>query len=242
MKQDFKILVVEPNQYHARLIQRELSETYPSSIITVVSSAHAALGELRRDTFDTAVIGLNLPDVDGVGFVELVRKENSNLPIIVTTDSSSNQAGAAAAKAGANEYLSKDSSFHQVLSRLVNQVYRRWESAKKQCKLDAKQKSQEQADLIRITAGTLYHEINNPLTTIIGMSELILNNGYECDREIAKKVKIIRKSAQRIESSLARLSTISRPTIKETASGRMIDPQKSRVRRNQEPEGVFCHE
>lgn len=245
MKQDMKILVVEPNKYHARLIERELSETYPSSSISVFSSAHAALEKLRRDTFDVAVIGLDLPDIDGAGFVELIRKENSDLPIIVTADGNSDYPAAEAARAGANEYLAKSSAFHRVLPRLLGEVFRRRAVTVKQAvpanqhELDAKRRQKDQADLIRITAGTLYHEINNPLMTILGMSELILNNGYGCDREIAKKARIIRKSAERIQATLARLSTISKPTIKETVSGRMIDPQKSRVRRNQEPETVF---
>lgn len=234
--------MVEPNKFHARLIERELSEVYSSSSVSMFSSAHTALEELRRRSFDVVVIALDLPDVDGVGFVELIRRQNCHLPIIVTADGSNSHSAAEAAKAGADEYLAKNSSFHQALPRLLDEVYLQREKIISQLDKGKKQKQKEQADLIRITAGTLYHEINNPLTTILGMSELILDNCNGYDREIARKVRIIGISAQRIQATLIRLATISKPTIKETASGRMIDPHKSRVQRNQKPETVFCAE
>jgi CheY-like chemotaxis protein len=256
MKHDWNILIVEPNKYHARLMERELLETYPYSSISTFSSASTALEELRRSSFDAAVISLELPDVDSAVLVALIRKEHRNLPIIVTgygsnvetetTSASKNLSAthnwghpaAEAARAGADEYVVKDSSFHQAIPRLLGDVYRQYERAQEKEQQDVKHRREEQAELIRITAGTLYHEINNPLMTILGMCELILNNGYERDQEIIKKVKTIKKSAQRIQSALVRLSSISKPTVKETACGSLIDPQKSRVRRNQTIETV----
>jgi CheY-like chemotaxis protein len=256
MEHDWNILIVEPNKYHARLMERELSETYPSSSIATFSSASTALEELHRKNFDVAVISLELPDVDSAVLVALIRKEHRNLPIIVTgygsnaeteTTSFSKKTSetrtwghpvADAARAGADEYVVKDSTFHQAIPRLLGDVYHRYVTAQEKEQLDVKHRREEQAKLIRITAGTLYHEINNPLMTILGMCELILNNGYDRDQEVIKKVKTIKKSAQRIQSSLARLSSISKPTVKETACGSLIDPQKSRVRRNHTIETV----
>ena len=252
MKHDWEILIVEPNNYHARLIERELLETYPSSSISTFSAASTALEELRRNSFDIAVISLELPDVDSAVFVALVRKEHRNLPIIVTGYGSNAETettfatknlsatrnwghpAAEAARAGADEYVVKDSTFHQAIPRLLRDVYYRYMAAAQEKEQpDVKLQQKADAKLIRITTGTLYHEINNPLMTILGLCELILNNGYERDQEIIKKVKGIKKSAQRIQSALSRLSSISKPCIKETACGSLIDPQKSRVQRNQ---------
>jgi CheY-like chemotaxis protein len=257
MKHDWNILIVEPNKYHARLMERELLETYPSSSIATFSSASTALEELHRQNFDVAVVSLELPDVDSAVLVALIRKEHRNLPIIVTgygsnvetettTSASKNLSAtgtwghpaAEAARAGADEYVVKDSTFHQAIPRLLGDVFRRCATTREKDQPDVKHQQEERAELIRITAATLFHEINNPLMTILGMCELILNNGYDRDQKVIKKVKTIKKSAQRIQSSLARLSTISEPTVKETACGSLIDPQKSRVRRNHTIETV----
>jgi CheY-like chemotaxis protein len=230
MKEDLRILLVEQNRHHVRLIVRELSEKYPSSSISAFGAAHTALDELRREVSDIAIIGLDLPDVDGLGFVQLIRKENRYLPIIAIGDTKSKQAAAEAAEAGADEYLAKDGFFfYATLSDIIGKLYSRLSADANRRRSGEKLKQKEQAALIRVTTGTLYHEVNNPLMTILGMTELILNNGYECDREVAKKLRIIRRSAQRIQSALTRLSTISRPTIKETPLGKLIDPRKSRA-------------
>jgi signal transduction histidine kinase len=76
---------------------------------------------------------------------------------------------------------------------------------------------------VRITAGTLLHEVRNPLMSILGEAELILDHTEPHDTEVAGKVRAIRRSARRIQSILERLAAISDPCIKETASGHMID-------------------
>jgi CheY-like chemotaxis protein len=204
----------------------ELLEKYPSSSISIFSCGQTALSELRRNEFDIAIIGLDLPDVDGLGFVQLIRKEAPHLPIVAIGDAPSEQA---AVEAGADEYLAKDGFFHVALPDIIGKLHSRLPAdAKRRCSGE-KLKEKEQAALIRVTAGTLYHEVNNPLMAILGTTELILNNGYECDREVTKKLRIIRRSAQRIQSALTKLSTISRPAIKETPLGKLIDPKKSRA-------------
>ncbi|MFQ6007336.1 MAG: response regulator [Candidatus Zixiibacteriota bacterium] len=256
MKQDWNILIVEPSRYHARLMERELLEKFPSSSISTFSSASTALEELRQNSYDVAVISLELPDVDCAVLVALIRKEHRNLPIIVTGYGNNTEAwavhesknltasgywghpAAEAARAGADEYVVKDSTYHQAIPRLLCDIYRRYAKIEEKVQPSVRHPQKDQAELIRITAGTLYHEINNPLMTILGMCELILNNGCERHQDVIKKVKTIKKSAQRIQSALVRLSSISKPTVKETACGSLIDPQKSRVRRSQTIETV----
>jgi len=242
MKQDLRILLVEQDISQAHLISEKLTEKFPSSSISVLNNGHTALEELRRNTFDIAIIELDLPDVDGLGFVELIRKENHNLLIIVTGDYRSEQAIVEAVKAGADEYLTRNASFHLVLPEAINRLCARHELGADERRYVKNLKQQEQANLIRITAGTMYHEINNPLMTILGMTELILDNGYDCDHEVTKKLRIIRKSAQRIQITLTRMSLISEPTIKETASGKMIDPRMSRVAVKSEDKGSISTE
>jgi CheY-like chemotaxis protein len=253
MKECVKILVIEPNKYHARLIERELSETFDPGSSVVFSTAYAALEELRRSAFDVVIMSLDLPDVDSVGFVSLIRKENRSLPIIVTADGNNSEAAsqqslppdatgrqaAEVAKAGADEYLVKDVSFHRALPRLIVEVIQRRSSVAECRRGEPQQRQRESADLVQITARTLYHEINNPLMTILGMCELLLNNGEEHSPEVTKKIKIVKRSAQRIQTTLDKLSAIAHPTIRETASGKLIDVQKSRWHRRQSREAVL---
>ena len=92
-------------------------------------------------------------------------------------------------------------------------------------KLALKRPSDQNVDLIKITAGTLYHEISNPLMTILGMAELILDENTTRDPEVTRKIEAIRESAGRIQSTLNRLINIDEPALRDTASGKLIDPR-----------------
>lgn len=184
------------------------------------------MGELRRSSFDVTIIGLDLPDVDGLGFIELIRKENPHLLIIALGVSSSKSVATAVLEAGADEYLPRDSSCYSVLPDVITRLHSRRPADARESRSTGKHKQNEQANIIRVTAGTLYHEVNNPLMTIVGLCELILGNGHEYDREVTKKVRIIQRSARRIQSALTRLSTVSQPSIRETVTGALIDTKR----------------
>ncbi|MDH4033222.1 MAG: hypothetical protein OEV80_05430, partial [candidate division Zixibacteria bacterium] len=88
--------------------------------------------------------------------------------------------------------------------------------------------TETQAQMMRTAAGTLSHEINNPLMAILGISELILKESRKHSPDVARKVTMIRQSAERIESSLKRLSNISEPSIRPTPAGAIVDIEPSR--------------
>ncbi len=223
MKRRVKILLIEPNRYHARLMAKEIEKSFPDARLAMFSNAHTALQEIRSAPADIVIVELELPDADGYGFLELLRKEYPRLPLIAVGKNDTEEDIAAAERHGADEYLSRRRSSTASLGETIRKLLSRPYLEENDDELH------RQADLIRITAGTIYHEVNNPLMTILGLTELILNNGYEFDREVAKKVRIIQKSARRIQSALTKLSTISKPTLKETASGKMIDSEKSQL-------------
>ncbi len=229
MKQELKIALVESSRYHARLIAGELAERLPGSSISVFGCGQTALGELRRRRFEIAIIGLDLQDVDGVGFIKLLRRDLSDLPIIAIGDSTAKRIGEDAIASGANEFYARDVFRHDNLVRMVNRLCRAARRKPIGRRSPIRPEEKNQVDLIRVTASTLRHEINNPLMTILGVTELILDNGYQCDREVTRKLRIVRRSAQRIQSVLSRLSRISQPEIRDTPTGKLIDPRKSTV-------------
>ncbi len=229
MKKDIKILLVEDNKYHAALIERGIGERHAGSTLDVFSTGRAALKAARNRSYDIAVIEQSLPDLDGLQLLALLRKDELDLPVIITSTSGSEQLASEAIRSGAAEYLVKDSSFHLTIPRLVGEVYRRRILVLKNRDLEQRLKQKDQVDFIKIAAGTLSHEINNPLMTILGTSELLLEDLEVQDKELARKIRIIRKSARRIESTLSRLTNLSTPAIKDTVSGKIIDPRQSRI-------------
>lgn len=232
MIKNLKILVVESNRYHAVLLEKEMCQKYSGSEVDLIANGAMAMKALSRKQYDVAVVDFyQLADIDGLQLLELMRKEDIELPIIVIDNTESEQIASEAIKSGAAEYIIKDKTFHHSVAREIAKVCRRQMLIVKNRALEKELKEKEDTDAIKLATGTLSHEINNPLMTILGVSELLLSAAGNDDKELVRKIRIIQKSARRIRSSLDRLENLSRLVIRETASGRILDPQSSGIDR-----------
>lgn len=74
------------------------------------------------------------------------------------------------------------------------------------------------------TAVTVNHEINSPLTAILGNIQLLLRNPDNLNEEVAAKLKTIEISAERIREVTHRLLRVTSPRSVEYADGiKMLD-------------------
>jgi len=72
---------------------------------------------------------------------------------------------------------------------------------------------------IRETAVTVNHEINSPLTAILGNVQLLLRGKDELDERLLAKLKTIEESADRIQQVTKRLLQVQRPRSIEYSDG-----------------------
>ncbi len=90
-------------------------------------------------------------------------------------------------------------------------------------------------DAILETAAALNHEINNPLTAVLGNAQLLLLQGQKLTPEVVEKLKAIEESALRIREVTLRLMKIIEPVTVEYASGmKMIDIERSKKKKDEE--------
>lgn len=88
----------------------------------------------------------------------------------------------------------------------------------------------ERVEAITQTAISINHEINNPLCSILGNTQLLLMERDRLDPRVIAKLQAIEKQIGRIQSIADRLTRITRPVLREYVGGRrMIDVEKSRV-------------
>lgn len=116
-----RALVVE----EARDTRQSVSAHLRREGFQVLESANGleALWLLRRGTVDIAVIGLSLPELDGLELVRRVRQE-STVPIIMLTDGRYETHLIEALEAGADDYLVKPLSMAEVAARVRAQLRR----------------------------------------------------------------------------------------------------------------------
>jgi hypothetical protein len=93
----------------------------------------------------------------------------------------------------------------------------------------------ERAAAVTETAVAVNHEINNPLTAILGNTQLLLMNKDKLSKETVAKLETIEKSAIQIREVTNQLMTIIEPVRKQYASGlEMIDLEKSKKKGDEE--------
>jgi hypothetical protein len=92
----------------------------------------------------------------------------------------------------------------------------------------------ERAAAITETAVTVNHEINNPLTAILGNTQLMLMSKDKLPADIVAKLETIERSAVKIRETTSQLMSIIEPVTSPYASGlEMIDIEKSKKKKAQ---------
>lgn len=83
------------------------------------------------------------------------------------------------------------------------------------------------------TAVAINHEINNPLTAILGNAQLLLSKSSKLDKETLDKLKVIEDSALRIKEVTQNLMKIVEPVVVDYAGGvKMLDIGKSEKKKD----------
>jgi PAS domain S-box-containing protein len=96
--------------------------------------------------------------------------------------------------------------------------------------IQAKLLEAERLAAITETAISINHEINNPLCSILGNTQLILMEGERLDPRIVRKLRSIERQIARIQGVARRLSKITKPAVTEYIGGMtMLDVDRSEV-------------
>jgi DNA-binding response OmpR family regulator len=170
------------------------------------------------------ILDVNMPVLDGLEVCRRIRAHEAGREtfVLVVTARDGRDDLNAVLDAGADEYVTKPSSPENLRARL--------QIAARRIALDGARRAAE-AELARArwlagigeTTIALEHEINNPLSALLGHAELLLmEGGLTADQR--EQLHIIREQAARIADVVRRLARLKNPQSVEYMSGaRMID-------------------
>jgi len=222
MKKDLKIALAEDNRFHAILFEQAVREKYPDVEIRVFGTAREMLENLSSDQCNLIAVDYNLPDMDGLQLLSLIRAEKPDIPVIMITGDGSERTAVEAMKSGATDYIAKSGEYISTVPRVIEQACRKQSLIIKNRRLEARSREMEKLEAITTTASTLNHEVNNPLMSILGNIELLLEDPRLTDEEIISKLKVIMSSARRIKDITHKMTNLIEPTIRQTAAGPIL--------------------
>jgi DNA-binding NtrC family response regulator len=106
------ILIVEDEPKMLRLLELNLSEEGYS--IHAAADAEIGLRTLRQEKIDLVVTDLRLPGMDGLEFLQAVKRADARIPVIVMTAYGTVETAVEAMKAGASDYVLKPFSLEEM--------------------------------------------------------------------------------------------------------------------------------
>ena len=112
-----RILIVEDSPTMRQLLVFALRRLKNVEIVEAQDGMDG-LRKVSSDHFDLALIDINMPVMDGLKLISLIRGEDSlkAIPIVVITTEGANEDRDRALALGANEYLTKPIQANRVLS------------------------------------------------------------------------------------------------------------------------------
>jgi two-component system KDP operon response regulator KdpE len=119
--QNLRLLMVEDDAATVEAVKLGLEIYLPALTFKAAGNGKEALQMLNQGGFDSVLVDLGLPDIDGIDLIKQVRTF-SQIPIVVLSARSSQEVIYQALKSGANEYVTKPFRYCDLLKTLINQM------------------------------------------------------------------------------------------------------------------------
>jgi DNA-binding response OmpR family regulator len=174
------------------------------------------------------ILDVSMPVLDGLEVCRRIRAHPAGREtfVLVVTARDSRDDLTDVLDAGADDYVSKPSTPENLRARLAI-------AARRIAQEEARRTAEAELARARWLAGigettiALEHEINNPLSALLGHAELLLMD-HDLTADQREQLQIVREQAARIADVVRRLAKLKNPTSVEYLSGaRMIDLSKS---------------
>ena len=193
------LLLIEDNPGDARLFQEMLSELRGDYRITWVQTLAEALKEIAQHRYQLILCDLNLPDSRGLETAAAVIAAASGEPIIVLTGQNDDQMALGAIKAGAQDYLLKNTVTPDLIDRTIRYAIERKRADGEKMKLQAQLIQAQKMEAIGTMAGAIAHHFNNQLQAVMGNLEMAMDNlprVADISEALAEAMQAARKAAE----------------------------------------------
>lgn len=168
---ELRVLIVEDDASMSRMVRHLLE------LEGFTEVRHAWNGQQALETADQTDIVLldhQLPDMSGMDLLPRLLDRARPPAVIMVTGHGSESLAAAALRAGAVDYLTKDHTLADLLPRVVERVRRTRQLQLALADAERELVGKERLAAIGEMAVALHHEINNPLTAALAEVDLAL--------------------------------------------------------------------
>ena len=118
MRENKSILIVDDIEENIDILERQLMTAGYKAL--TANEAPKALHMLNNKSIDLILLDINMPVVDGITFLESIKKDNllSQIPVIMVTANDDPKMALACLKKGASGYITKPYSMKQIKQQI----------------------------------------------------------------------------------------------------------------------------
>jgi len=202
-----KILLLEDNPGDVRLVQEALAQSRSIRCEWVVSDhLEDAIKKINHTSFDIVLLDLSLPDSHGLNTFLHFQTLVPNLPIVILTGTDDETLALEAVQKGAQDYLVKGQIPGDSLLRAIRYAIERHQLQQKLAEAQQQLVETERLRVLIETSGAAAHEINQPLTAVLGHVELILATHPQTQYQ--EDLEFIKEAAKRIQEIVKSMADI----------------------------------
>jgi signal transduction histidine kinase len=200
------ILLVEDNPGDRRLICEMLAEAKSLPLdLKYAERLQAGLERLGESRVDMVLLDLGLPDSKGLDTLSKIYAQVPEVPIVVLTGLDDERLGVQAVNKGAQDYLIKGQVDKNLLVHTIRYAIERKQAEERERQLQLQLNLSTRLASLGVMVEGIAHEINNPLVSVIGFTEILMQE--DISENAREAVKAIRDSAQRAVSIVKGLHT-----------------------------------